>query len=529
MTNKATWLAETFPPKEFLLRSSTGIRHYKLASSLQVLLIALILSSVFALGFVAYRMHMLSSINMEQSRALVLLQQRYKDFSSDIFNLRQRLESQAGDLQNNSNDSSKNLLQALALLEHRADDLASESSFLLESKLSVLRKKLNRVSVENTEVWDIVKESKVIIDSLKEKLGSTITSLNMESIVRKKLTDKLENIESERDELNQKNIKLSKDLDSSRDEISVLASSAEISSKRSTSNELKALRLENQIRIEKEQSDRIVKNNKSLNESITAALIARDQANIELKSLKNSINKMEKNIITLTDERLGLRKTLTNLVEKRINEIEEIMKDAKIEWLADVDQELLIDSSDKFFVSSNSDLMATGVGGPFIAADLSSSPSQKLSRDLIKLEILHERLSSVPLVAPLDHFYISSKFGYRKDPVNGRRAFHGGIDLGGAWQSIIYAPAKGKVTFAGRYGSYGITVFVDHGFGIETRYGHLSKAFVKRGDQIDYRTKLGKVGRTGRAKGEHLHYEIRIADKTVNPLPFMEAVKNVFK
>ena len=529
MRQRVSWLAETFPPKEFLLRSATGIRHYKLASSVQAILMILVLMSILALGVLAYKMHMLSSINIQQSKALVQLQHRYNDFSNDILELRQKLESQSGELRTNSNDSSKNLLQALALLEHRANDLAADSSLLLESKLSVLRKKLNRVSTENTEVWDIVKEAKIVIDSLKDKLGSTITTLNMESVVRKKLTDKLKSVEDERDKLNKKNSQLSKDLDSSRDEISILASSAEISSDRSTANELKALKLENQIRIEKKQSDRVVRDNKSLNDSINAAVIARDQANIELKSLKKSMNKMEKNIISLTDERLALRETLSGLVEKRIDDIEEIMKDAKIDWLADVDQELLTDVPNKYSTFTSENVAVNGVGGPFIAADFTNQPAQKLTRDLVKLEILHERLSAVPLVAPLDHFYISSKYGYRKDPVNGRRAFHGGIDLGGAWQSIVFAPAKGRVTFAGRYGSYGITVFIDHGFGLETRYGHLSKAYVKRGDMVNFRTKLGKVGRTGRAKGEHLHYEIRVADKTVDPLPFMEAVKNVFK
>ena len=129
----------------------------------------------------------------------------------------------------------------------------------------------------------------------------------------------------------------------------------------------------------------------------------------------------------------------------------------------------------------------------------------------------------------MDKYYVTSAYGYRKDPYTKRRAFHKGIDLGAPWGTEIKATAAGKVSFVGRYGSYGKSVFVDHGFGIETRYAHLSKIFVNEGQNLELGDSIGKIGNTGRSTGKHLHYEIKINKKSMNPRPFLKEGKNVFK
>ena len=144
-------------------------------------------------------------------------------------------------------------------------------------------------------------------------------------------------------------------------------------------------------------------------------------------------------------------------------------------------------------------------------------------------ETLRERFLSVPLSGPMDRYYVTSGYGYRKDPYTKRRAFHKGIDLGAPWGTEIKTTAAGKVSFVGRYGSYGKSVFVDHGFGIETRYAHLSKIFVKEGEELSLGDALGKIGNTGRSTGKHLHYEIKIKNKARNPRPFLKVGKNVSK
>ena len=86
-----------------------------------------------------------------------------------------------------------------------------------------------------------------------------------------------------------------------------------------------------------------------------------------------------------------------------------------------------------------------------------------------------------------------------------------------------------EISFVGNYGSYGKSVFIDHGNGIQTRYAHLSKIFVKKGEIVDLGNIIGKIGNTGRSTGKHLHYEIKVYDKARNPYPFLRIGKNVFK
>ena len=113
-----------------------------------------------------------------------------------------------------------------------------------------------------------------------------------------------------------------------------------------------------------------------------------------------------------------------------------------------------------------------------------------------------------PLSPPLDQYSVSSHFGKRRDPINRRWAMHYGIDLGGVLRTSVYATAPGVVRYAGRKGKYGRLVEINHGKGFRTRYGHLHKILVKRGQKVDYRTKIGLLGNSGRSTGTHLHYEI---------------------
>ena len=135
----------------------------------------------------------------------------------------------------------------------------------------------------------------------------------------------------------------------------------------------------------------------------------------------------------------------------------------------------------------------------------------------------------MPLAQPLDYYYISSRYGKRRDPVNKRWAVHYGLDMAASKKSPVYVTAPGKVTFVGWKGNYGNFIMVDHGNGIETRYGHLHKILVKKGDTVDYRTKIGLVGSTGRSTGAHLHYEVRVNGTNVDPFKFIKAGRNVFQ
>lgn len=118
---------------------------------------------------------------------------------------------------------------------------------------------------------------------------------------------------------------------------------------------------------------------------------------------------------------------------------------------------------------------------------------------------------------------VSSSFGARIDPLDGQRKFHQGVDIAAAAGTPIRAVAPGRVVFSGVATGYGNLIEVDHGGGWMTRYGHNSKNLVRVGDQVDAGRQIGLVGRTGRATGDHLHFEARHEGRAVDPEVFFSA------
>jgi len=116
----------------------------------------------------------------------------------------------------------------------------------------------------------------------------------------------------------------------------------------------------------------------------------------------------------------------------------------------------------------------------------------------------------------------------RTDPINGTHRMHDGEDMAGAYGSPIYAPADGTVVYAGWMSGYGRLIEIRHGFGIHTRYGHLSQIRVHVGERVSRGQRIGDMGNSGRSTGTHLHYEVRVDGKPVNPMIFIRAANNVF-
>ena len=106
---------------------------------------------------------------------------------------------------------------------------------------------------------------------------------------------------------------------------------------------------------------------------------------------------------------------------------------------------------------------------------------------------------------------------------------HYGIDLAGVYHSPVRATAPGVVVRVGWNGSYGRVVEIDHGLGLRTRYGHLHRILVKRGQKVGFRRKIGQMGNSGRSTGAHVHYEILVNGKPLDPAKFMEAGEHVLK
>ena len=143
------------------------------------------------------------------------------------------------------------------------------------------------------------------------------------------------------------------------------------------------------------------------------------------------------------------------------------------------------------------------------------------------LEMLKDAIIFLPLKPPMQYYYVSSPFGMRVHPKTKKKQMHKGIDMAGTWQEEVRASADGKVVFSGRNGSFGKTVKIRHRHGIETLYGHLHKNLVKKGDDVREGQIIGKMGSTGRVVGAHLHYEILVNKKAVNPYNFISIGRNL--
>jgi murein DD-endopeptidase MepM/ murein hydrolase activator NlpD len=140
-----------------------------------------------------------------------------------------------------------------------------------------------------------------------------------------------------------------------------------------------------------------------------------------------------------------------------------------------------------------------------------------LKRDVDKRNAL---AAAAPSIWPA-HGWLTSRVGNRPDPITGDRDYHQGLDISADHGSQVFATADGVVTQAAWEGGYGNLIVVDHGYGLETRYGHLSRYNVRQGAKVKRGDVVGLVGATGRATGSHLHYEVRVNGRLLNPLQLL--------
>ncbi len=173
---------------------------------------------------------------------------------------------------------------------------------------------------------------------------------------------------------------------------------------------------------------------------------------------------------------------------------------------------------------------AAGIGGPYIPLKVPKG-NGAFERQLYRINVARaqinrytQTLATVPVRKPVvGNVDMSSPFGARMDPFLKGPAIHAGIDLRGDTGDPVRATASGEVVTASWQGGYGNMVEIDHGNGLSTRYGHMSKIDVKVGQRVAIGQTIGRIGSTGRSTGPHLHYETRIDDKPVDPQKFLRA------
>ena len=181
----------------------------------------------------------------------------------------------------------------------------------------------------------------------------------------------------------------------------------------------------------------------------------------------------------------------------------------------------------------------SGQGGPLtplvfsIQGDLKPSPdnlrANKILNQMDQLNLYRIAAQKAPFATPVKSaFRFTSQFGLRRDPKTGGRRMHRGVDFAASSGTPIYATADGVVTHSGWHSGYGRLIKIQHEFGIETRYAHLSRLKVKVGQRVSRGDRIGAMGSSGRATGVHLHYEVRVGDKAVNPMIYIKAANDVF-
>lgn len=249
------------------------------------------------------------------------------------------------------------------------------------------------------------------------------------------------------------------------------------------------------------------------------------------KSDKNTLNEIKNATFALNE--------IQGIARGRIKDIEDVISDTGLN-LKKMPSNLAVKKPakplEKEISLNKKGELAKAQGGPLLndeMEDLETSNSEdQLQRHLEKAQfanefdrlfLLEKLISVMPLSRPMKNYYISSGFGERSDPIHHGRGLHKGLDFVGATNQSIISPASGKVILAGRYSDYGNAVVIDHGFGITTRYGHLSSIKVQKGQTVQKGQVIAAQGSTGRSTGQHLHYEVRYRGTPLNPKKFIEA------
>ena len=260
----------------------------------------------------------------------------------------------------------------------------------------------------------------------------------------------------------------------------------------------------------------------SISGSLESALAERNSALMLNERLNERTSELSKNLENLQNSEKNVIARLTLTTVDEIGVLEKFISRTGIQ--------------PKQLITGKKRTSTLGQGGPFLEVRQGNEPGAFLKSSIDILGARLDRLSKlkrlvgvIPFSPPLEHFSISSHFGKRRDPINRRWAMHYGLDLTGFKKANVYATSPGKVVKSGHKGKYGKFIEIDHGGGFKTRYGHLYKTLVKRGQEVNFRQKIGLLGNSGRSTGSHLHYEVTHNGKQKNPWRFIKAGKYVYK
>ncbi len=251
--------------------------------------------------------------------------------------------------------------------------------------------------------------------------------------------------------------------------------------------------------------------------TLREALIQRDRALSERNELVNKIIALEENVSQLENSEIEILNQMEKISVKEMEKIKEA--------LSTINKSMK--KQNKYFnpLANNK---RDSTGGKF-EADIPTVKNQELGNRMQEVfSIINdvtyykEVMKSVPVGKPVWSYWLSSPFGKRSDPFNKKSAAHKGVDLASNRGNKIKTMAKGKVVRSDYNGGYGKFIEIDHGNGFRTKYAHLNKSYVKKGQYVEQGEAIGEVGSTGRSTGPHLHYEVLFNGTPVDPMTFIK-------
>jgi len=329
------------------------------------------------------------------------------------------------------------------------------------------------------------------------------------------LSTRLSHTNTRSEELSLKITKINKALYQTTEERDLHAEGKLIAQKRLSS-------LNRELQIFQSTKDEIYNELQSTRKRLSTFEKDRIEKEKAVESLVGQVKNLEGRISTISRENKGLIARVQQQAEQGIDALSETIT------LTGLNPDVVLSMDN-----------VEGKGGPFYGYSNSQDlleieqryykDAQKMEASLVKWTTLNALLKNIPLAKPVDSGYITSSYGKRRDPITKKRGFHSGVDISGPKNSSILATAPGKVIFVGRNGAYGLMVEIDHGQGFKSKYGHLKKTHVKKGQEVDFRTKVGTMGSTGRSTGRHVHYEVIYNGENQSPEKFFKAGNYAFK
>ena len=464
-------ISNIFQERQIIFRSAGTIRHFNLSRSTQITALCVWVALTSWVGFATVGVSLQTQTIAEKDAIIARSETAYR-----------RLLDQVSDYQLSVVSITRDLKESQAHLVR-----LFEQNEALQTDLNLTENQLHLTKVERDRIIN----------------------------GRRALTNQFDLLGREVRRMSSKNNGLESNIRTLRAHLeSVEAQKAEIAAERAAlDNRLWQMQNELQSSIAKRETleDTI----QSLRSNLRNAVIERSTVAAENDSLRAEMNSVRTALESVEDRHRARLEDISERALVNVRRFEDVLRRTGLKL-------------EEIIPMPNGAIM--GQGGPFIPYH----PDMKVEEDVdaleFDLEIRLERwrqlsslIGSVPLIAPLDQYYLSSRFGRRKDPINGRWAMHRGVDLAAHYKSPVSATAPGTVTYAGRMSRYGRLVEIDHGHGLVTRYAHLAKVLVKKGQTVKIGDKIGLLGSSGRSTGPHVHYEVRYKGRPLNPRKFLKA------